>query len=148
MYNEIAEIGIYNGILYKIVHRKESNHFNHQIFDMEIPNFIKNAKSGDILATKYGDVFMVAKVDIAENGVRIYFYFRFDKEDGLQMNEWLYGFYGPKFNEKDVFYRPATEEEKTILLSQIKKAGFEIQEVYGELQPVRVNPENDSESNI
>lgn len=115
---------------------------------MTIPDYIKNAKSGDILSTKYGDVLMVARVEIVDNGLCIYYYFRYNKEDGLEMNEWLYGFYGPKFNEKESFYRPSSEEEKELLLSKIADSGFEMREVYDKMQPVRITQRIDVEKEI
>lgn len=64
---------------------------------MNVPDFIRKAKSGDILATKYGNLLMVAKVGIGEGSICIYDYFDWDKDMGLQMNEWLNGFYGPRY---------------------------------------------------
>jgi len=102
---------------------------------MNIPDFIRNAKSGDILATKYGNIFMVARVEIGKKSVRIYHYFDWDDETGFHMNEWLNGFYGPRYDEKENFYRPATDEEKTFFLDKMKVFGYELREMYGDMVP-------------
>ena len=102
---------------------------------MIVPDFIRNAKSGDILATKYGNLLMVARVEIGEKSVRIYDYFDWDKEMGLSMNEWLRGFYGPRYDENDDFYRPATDKEKQFFLQEMAKFGYELRESYGEMVP-------------
>ncbi len=102
---------------------------------MYIPDFIREAKSGDILATKYGSIFMVAKVEIGEKSVCIYPYFNWDKETGLFMNEWLNGFYGPRYDENENFYRPATDEEKTFFLYKMKEFGYELCEIYRNMVP-------------
>lgn len=99
-----------------------------------IPEFIKNAKSGDILATKYGSLLMVARVEIYKSDrVRIYYYFDYDLEDGLSMNEWLEGFYGPEFEPN--FYRPATEEEENLFLDKMQNFGYKLMKWYGGMQP-------------
>lgn len=102
---------------------------------MNIPDFIADAKSGDILATKYGSLLMVARVEITKKEVNIYYYFDWHKDDGFQMNEWLTGFYGPKYEPDDDFYRPATDEEKKFFTEQMNKFGFKLSEEYGELVP-------------
>lgn len=102
---------------------------------MNIPDFIANAKSGDILATKYGSLLMVARVEITKKEVNIYYYFDWHKDDGFQMNEWLTGFYGPKYEPDDNFYRPATYEEKTLFLDKMKEFGYELGEMYGDIVP-------------
>lgn len=102
---------------------------------MYIPDFIRKAKSGDILATKYGNIFMVARVEIGEKSVCIYDYFDWDKEMGLHMNEWLNGFYGPRYDENENFYIPATDEEKTFFLDKMKEFGYELREMYGDMVP-------------
>lgn len=101
---------------------------------MRIQDFIREAKSGDILATKYGNLLMVARVEIEEKGVCIYYYFDWDEEIGLSMNEWLKGFYGPRYDES--FYRPATDEEKTFFLGKLKEFGYELREMYGSMEPL------------
>lgn len=103
--------------------------------NMNIPDFIANAKSGDILATKYGSLLMVARVEITKKEVNIYYYFDWHKDDGFQMNEWLTGFYGPKYEPDDNFYRPATDGEKKFFTEQMNKFGFELSEEYGEVVP-------------
>ena len=102
---------------------------------MRIPDFIRNAKSGDILATKYGNLLMVSRVEIGEKSVCIYHYFDWDEDMGLQMNEWLYGFYGPRYDENENFYRPATDEEKVFFLNKMKEFGYELREMYGDMVP-------------
>ena len=102
---------------------------------MKVADFIIKARSGDILATKYGSLLMVARKEITKNGVNIYYYFDWHKYDGFQMNEWLTGFYGPKYEEIDNFYRPATDEEKKFFIEQMNKFGFELREEYGEMVP-------------
>lgn len=102
---------------------------------MHIPDFIRKAKSGDILATKYGNLLMVARVEIGEKSVCIYDYFDWDKEMGLHMNEWLNGSYGPRYVENENFYRPATDEEKTFFLDKMKEFGFELREMYWNMVP-------------
>lgn len=91
-------------------------------------------KAGDVLATKYGRLILVERVEVAAGSVCVYFYFDYDEEIGLQMNEWLTGFYGPKFDD-DAFYRHATDEEKTFLLNKIREYGYELREEYGKLTP-------------
>lgn len=100
---------------------------------MYIPEFISKAKSGDILATKYNHLLMVERVEIVERHVSIYFYFNWDEELGLQMNEWLRGFYGPGYSED--FYRQATKEEESFFLSEMKKFGYELRDIYGRMEP-------------
>lgn len=102
---------------------------------MYIPDFIRKAKSGDILATKYGNLLMVVRVEIGEKSVRIYDYFDWSKKMGLQMNEWLTGFYGPRYDENENFYRPATNEEKTFFLDKMKTFGYELREMYEDMVP-------------
>jgi len=102
---------------------------------MYIPDFIRNAKSGDILATKYGNLLMVARVEIEGKDVCIYHYFDWCEKIGLQMNEWLYGFYGPRYDENENFYRPATDEEKVFFLDKMKEFGYELREMYGDMVP-------------
>lgn len=98
-----------------------------------IPGFIKEAKAGDILATKYNHLLMVEHVKIEKNKVCIYYYFNY--EDGkLLMNEWLTGFYGPKFDDKD-FYRPATEEEKKLFLKKMEEYGYIMNDFYNKPTP-------------
>lgn len=102
---------------------------------MYIPDFIRKAKSGDILATKYGNLLMVARVEIGEKCVCIYEYFDWDNETGLYMNQWLTGFYGPRYDENENFYRPATGEEKIFFLNKMKEFGYELREMYGDMVP-------------
>lgn len=92
---------------------------------MVIPDFIRNAKNGDCLTTKYGSIILVQRVEIEdEKNVRVYFYFDYDKsEKVLSMNEWLQGFYGPKFDDAE-FYRPSTDEERQFILDKIHERGY------------------------
>ena len=115
--------------------KQEWSEEDEKIIDMNIPDFITDAKSGDILATKYGSLLMVARVEITKKEVNIYYYFDWHKDDGFQMNEWLTGFYGPKYEPDDNFYRPATDEEKKFFTEQMNKFGFKLSEEYGELVP-------------
>lgn len=103
--------------------------------NMYIPDFIRKAKSGDILATKYGNLLMVARVEIGEKSVCIYDYFDWDKGMGIQMNEWLNGYYGPRYDENENFYRPATDEEEIFFLDKMKEFGYELREMYGNMVP-------------
>ena len=61
---------------------------------MIIPDCIKEAKAGDILATKHGNLLMFERYDVEDNGLKVYFYFDYD-DNKIYMNEWLTGFYGP-----------------------------------------------------
>ena len=102
---------------------------------MNVPQFLKEAKSGDFLTTKYGCIICVQRVEISEKGVRVYFYFDYDpKENLFMMNEWLYGFYGPKFDD-DKFYRPSTTEEKVLMIDMMAKYGYELKDYYNEMTP-------------
>ena len=100
---------------------------------MEIPSFIKDAKSGDILATKFDHLFMVEHVEINANKVRIYFFFRYDYKEGMLRNDWLLGFYGPGFSED--FYREATKTEKEFFIQKLRNCGYELHDEYGKLVP-------------
>ena len=97
---------------------------------------IKKVKAGDCLTTKYGAILLVAKVEIeSSTSVRIYHYFDWDAgEKTLMMNEWLYGFYGPVFEEG--FYRESTKEEKELLFSKMQKCGYRWCEEHFIPQPV------------
>ena len=103
---------------------------------MNIPKFIKNAQSGDILCTKYNQLLMVEHVEIKDDKVNIYFYFNYDQEDGLYRNEWLTGFYGPLFEEN--FYREATKEEKDFFIELLKQHGYELQNFYNKMIPFNI----------
>ena len=104
---------------------------------MNIPQFLKEVKSGDFLTTKHGNILCVQRVDIdPKEGVRVYPFFDYDPDDKIfEMNEWLRGFYGPRFDEED-FYRPSTKEEKTILAIMMARYGYELRESYGEMIPM------------
>lgn len=54
--------------------------------NMNVPEFLKNAKSGDIIATKYNDLIMVQRVEISENSVKVYHFFNYSAGKIL-MNE-------------------------------------------------------------
>ena len=62
---------------------------------MIIPDCIKEAKAGDIFATKHGNLLMFEHYEVEDNGLKVYFYFDYD-DNKIYMNEWLTGFYGPK----------------------------------------------------
>ena len=87
---------------------------------------ILKVQNGDFLTTKYGSIILVHHVEEeGTKGVKVYFYFDYDpKEMGLEMNEWLSGFYGPKFDD-DEFYRPSTEEEKKTITDKMRLLGYE-----------------------
>lgn len=95
-----------------------------------VPQFIREAKNGDFLTTKFGFIILVQRVEIGLSDysgkayVKVYYYFYYDSdEDAISMNEWLTGFFGPKF--EDGFYRPSTEEEKQKLINLMKQRGYE-----------------------
>lgn len=104
---------------------------------MNVPQFLKEVKSGDFLTTKYGNILCVQKVVIdPKEGVRVYHFFDYDPDDKIfQMNEWLRGFYGPRFDEED-FYRKSTQEEINQLSTMMAKYGYELRESYGEMIPM------------
>ena len=97
---------------------------------MEIPSFIRDAKSSDILVTKFNQILMVEHVEINVNCVKVYYYFVYDYKDGMIMNEWLSGFYGPKFSED--FYREATEDEKKMFMQKLHNCGYELITTYND----------------
>ena len=88
---------------------------------MKVPDFIKNAKSGDIIATKYDDLIMVEHVEIKDKKVKIYYYFNYCSGK-IIMNEWLMGFYGPMMTED--FYRETTDNEKKLFTSKLYDFGY------------------------
>lgn len=93
---------------------------------ISVPQFIKECRNGDCLTTIYGDIILVQRVDIDEKGhVCIYYYFNYDaSEKQLNMNEWLTGFYGPKFDPEENFYRKSTDEERKYLFELMEKRGY------------------------
>lgn len=100
--------------------------------NMNVPDFLKNAKSGDIIATKYNDLIMVHHVEIGENSVKVYHYFNYSAGKIL-MNEWLMGFYGPFMS--DNFYREATQEEKEMFTSKLYDFGYVLIDEYNTKVP-------------
>ena len=104
---------------------------------------IKQVKNGDFLTSKFGDILLVAKVEVVEEGkreVRVYTYFYWCASDKmLMMNEWLYGFYGPGFSED--FYRMSTDEEKKLLTDKMRERGYEWNDRYFIGQPTLTNKE-------
>ena len=102
-----------------------------------VPEFLRKTKSGDFLTTKYGNVILVQRVEVTEKGgVCVYFFFDYcPKDDMFMMNEWLRGFYGPKFDDAE-FYRQSTDEEIQHFLGMMKKYGYKLELDYGELIPV------------
>ena len=101
---------------------------------MIIPDCIKEAKAGDILATKYGNLLMFAHYEVEDNELKVYDYFDFDCDDNkIYMNEWLTGFYGPKIDED--FFRPATTEECVKFIDLMNEYGYELHDEYGKKVP-------------
>lgn len=101
---------------------------------LPVPDFIRNAKSGDIVATKYDSIIMVEHVEIDEYGrIALYYYFDYSKSVGLDMNEWLTGFYGKNYDEG--FYRQATDEEKKLFLDMIEEFGYELKQYCSDMIP-------------
>ena len=101
---------------------------------MIIPDCIKEAKAGDILATKYGNLLMFAHYEVEDNELKVYDYFDFDCDDNkIYMNEWLTGFYGPKIDED--FFRQATTEECVKFIDLMNEYGYELHEEYGKKVP-------------
>jgi hypothetical protein len=99
---------------------------------MIIPNCIKEAKAGDILATKYGNLLMFEHYDVEDNELKVYSYFDYDG-DKIYMNEWLTGFYGPKIDED--FFRISTTEECEKFIHLMYEYGYELHEEYGKKTP-------------
>ena len=95
---------------------------------MIIPNCIKEAKAGDILATKYGNLLMFEHYEVEDNKLKVYSYFDYDGNK-IYMNEWLTGFYGPKIDED--FFRIATTEECEKFIHLMYEYGYELHEEYG-----------------
>lgn len=89
-------------------------------------NEILKVKNGDFLTTKYGSIILVHHVEpVGDKGVKVYFYFDYDPKDmGLGMNEWLDGFYGPKFDDEN-FYRHSTDDEIKTLTDKMRLLGYE-----------------------
>lgn len=96
-------------------------------------------KAGDLLTTKYGNIILVERVEFGENAVCVYDYFDYDKEIGMQMNEWLGGFYGPKFDK--YFYRHSTDEERRLFFTELEKYGYMMTERYGKAVPTQTPKE-------
>lgn len=98
---------------------------------------IKQVKNGDFLTSKFGDILLVAKVEVITEcriEVKVYAYFYWCANDKmLMMNEWLYGFYGPGFSED--FYRMSTDEEKKLLTDKMRERGYEWNDRYFIGQP-------------
>ena len=90
---------------------------------MIIRDCIKEAKAGDILATKHGNLLMFERYEVEDNGLKVYFYFDYD-DNKIYMNEWLTGFYGPTIDED--FFRPATTEECIKFIDLMDEYGYEI----------------------
>lgn len=100
---------------------------------------MRKVKTGDLLTTKYGNIILVERVEFGENAVKVYNYFDYDKEMGIQMNEWLDGFYGPKFDED--FYRYSSDEEKQYFFTELEKYGYILTERYGKAVPTQTPKE-------
>lgn len=85
---------------------------------------LNEIKNGDCLTTKYGDIVLIQRVDLTENGgAEVYYYFVWSvSEMRLEMNEWLNGFYGPAI-EEDMF-RVSTDAEKEFLFKKMAMRGY------------------------
>ena len=104
---------------------------------MEIPDFIKSAKSGDIIATRHNHLLMVERVEIENNHlIRIFPFFHYTDKNGVVRNEWLYGFYGPC---NAIFYREATASEKELFMRMIRKCGYEMYTCGDKIVPFYMN---------
>ena len=92
---------------------------------------MRGVKNGDLLTTKYGTILLVERVEITylekykRHDVKVYFYFELPKDEmGIQPNEWLTGFYGPKWDNDENFYRRSTDEEIELFWNKLKEYGY------------------------